>query len=174
MLRKVCNAGLVLVLALCFGVPSQIRAQAQVESAEARLSSTLDRLWINIPLLVVMRPAVRKALDELVREPCDRKAIVDLGQALQKEGYRRESANAHVRFSDTCKGHPLSLQVAANTLLDLSDYPTAAAVATMYIGLVPHDDNGYYLRATVRRQRQYLEHQLPRDGAESRKARSIL
>jgi clan AA aspartic protease (TIGR02281 family) len=149
MLRKGCKAGLITLLMLCVGAPSQIRAQTPVESAETRLSNTLDRLLISIPVLVVMRPAVRKALDELVREPCDRKAIADLGQALQKEGYRREAANAHVRFSETCKGHPQSLQAAANILLDLSDYPTTVAVATMYIALVPHDDNGYYLRAVA-------------------------
>ena len=107
MLRRGCKAGLVLLLLSCAGGQHQIRAQTPVESAETRLSNTLDRLWINIPVLVTMRPAVRNALDELVREPCDRKAIVDLGQALQKEGYRREAANAHVRFSDTCQGgHP--------------------------------------------------------------------
>ena len=150
MLRRGCKAGLVLLLLFCAGAPGQIRAQAPVESADAKLSSTLDRLWINIPVLVTMRPAIRKALDELVREPCDRKAIVELGQALQKEGYRREAANAHVRFSDTCKGgHPQSLQVAANMLLDLSDYSTTVAVATMYIALVPHDNNGYFLRAVA-------------------------
>jgi|SRR5262245_23803213 len=148
MLRRGCKAGLALLL-LCTGAPDQIRAQTPAESAEARLQSTLDRLWITIPLPVVMRPALQKPLDELVREPCDRKAIVELGQVLQKAGYRREAANAHVRFSDTCKGHPQSLQVAANVLLDLSDYPTAAAVATMYIALMPHDDNGYYLRAVA-------------------------
>ena len=137
MLLNGCKAGLVLLLVLCLGTPSKkLVAQAPVESADSRLSSTLDRLWINVPLLVVMRPNIRKSLDELVREPCDRKAIVNLGEALQKEGFRREAANAHVRFSETCQGHPQSLQLTANILLDLSDYTTTAAVATMYIALV--------------------------------------
>lgn len=148
LLRKGRKAALVVVLALGFGVPSETHAQPPAASAESRLSSTLDRLWINVPQLVVMRPSVGKPLDELVREPCDRKAIVTLGEALRKEGYRREAANAHVRFSETCQGgHPQSLQLAANILLDLSDYPTTVAVATMYIALLPFDDNGYFLRA---------------------------
>jgi clan AA aspartic protease (TIGR02281 family) len=150
MLRRACQAGLVLLLVLGFGARNEACAQASDQSGESRLSATLDRLWINIPLPVVMRPHIYKSLDELVREPCDRKAIVSLGEVLRKDGYRREAANAHVRFSETCQGgHPQSLQVATNILLDLSDYATAAAVATMYIALLPFDNNGYFLRAVA-------------------------
>ncbi len=149
MRRNDCKAALALLLLFCWAAPGHVNAQSRVETAEDRLAAVMERLSVKLPLLVTMRQNVRKPLDELVREPCDRTAIADLGQALLKEGYRREAANAHVRFSEICKGHTLSLQTAANILLDLSDYAAAVTVATQLIALVPYGDNGYYLRAVA-------------------------
>jgi aspartyl protease family protein len=148
MLFTSCKAGLVSLL-LCAVAINSASAQSATETAESRLAALMERLSVKLPLLVTMRPSIRKPLDELVREPCDRKAIADLGNALEKEGYRREAANAHVRFSETCKGHALSLQTAANILINLSDYDAAATVASRLIELVPFGDNGYYLRAVA-------------------------
>jgi clan AA aspartic protease (TIGR02281 family) len=143
------SVGLALVLVLCLDASTPVNAQAKFDSTEDRLAAAMERLSIKLPILVTMRPNVRKPLDELAREPCDRTAIAEFGQALQKEGYRREAANAHVRFSETCKGHSQSLQMAANILLDLSDYAAAVKVATQLIALMPYGDNGYYLRAVA-------------------------
>jgi clan AA aspartic protease (TIGR02281 family) len=54
-----------------------------------------------------------------------------------------------VRFSETCKGHALSLRAAANILINLSDYDAAAAVASQLIELAPFGNNGYFLRAVA-------------------------
>src|SRR5262249_21234662 len=109
----------------------------------------MERLSISLPRSVAASDPVRRPLEELSRERCDQKAIENLGVALDKAGYRREAANAHVAYSETCGGHPPSLRTARNILLRLSDYTTAVAVATDLIKLEPFHDNGYYLRAVA-------------------------
>jgi clan AA aspartic protease (TIGR02281 family) len=114
-----------------------------------QLLATMDRLLISVPMSVAGRDPVRRYLGELSRERCDQQAIADLGDALQKAGYRREAATAHVRFSAICDGHAPSLRTAANILLKLSDYTGAATVASNLIKLEPFSDNGYFLRAVA-------------------------
>src|SRR6266516_2965331 len=63
------------------------------------LLATMDRLAINVPMDIAGRDPVRRHLGELSRERCDQQAIADLGSALDKAGYRREAATAHIRFS---------------------------------------------------------------------------
>src|SRR5262249_18998608 len=130
--------------------PAVDRAQAQQQNAEKEweaLSAILERLNVSLPMNSVARAAVMKSLEELSRERCDQDAIVNLADALQKAGYRRDAATAHIRFSETCNGHAPSLTAAVNILLTLSDYPQAAIIATKLIELEPFEDNGYYLRA---------------------------
>ena len=117
-------------------------------SAEA-IAATMARLSIKLPLHVAGSDPVRRYLEELSRESCDQKAIANLGVALDKVGYRREAANAHVSYSETCGGHAPSLRAAVNILLKLSDYDGAATVASDLIKLEPFYDNGYYLRAVA-------------------------
>jgi len=112
------------------------------------LLATLNRLSIELPTNLIANEPVRSPLDALSREPCDQKAIDELGAALEKVGRRREAATVHISFSATCPGHYApSLRTAVNILLGLSDYPGAAAVASHLITLEPFNDNGYYLRA---------------------------
>jgi tetratricopeptide (TPR) repeat protein len=111
--------------------------------------AAMERLQIGIPMSVAGRDPVRRHLGELNREPCDQRAIADLGKALDDAGYRREAANAHIRFSQTCRGQAASLRAAVNILLKLSDYPHAVSVATDLIKLEPYNDNGFYLRAVA-------------------------
>jgi clan AA aspartic protease (TIGR02281 family) len=113
------------------------------------LLATMDRLLINLPMNVAGRDPIRRHLAELRREPCDQQAIADLGDALDKAGYRREAATAHTSYSATCGGHPPSLRTAANILLKLSDYTTTVTVASHLIKLEPFNDNGYFLRAVA-------------------------
>jgi clan AA aspartic protease (TIGR02281 family) len=111
--------------------------------------AALERLQIGVPMSVAGRDPVRRHLGELNREPCDQRAIADLGKALDGAGYRREAANAYIRFSQTCGGQPDSLRAAVNILLRLSDYPNAVNVSTDLIKLEPYGDNGFYLRAVA-------------------------
>jgi clan AA aspartic protease (TIGR02281 family) len=115
----------------------------------ADILATMDRLAIKLPMDIVGSDPVRKPLEELSRERCDQKAIATLGTELDKVGYRREAANAHVSFSETCGGHAPSLRAAAIILLRLTDYPKAAIVASDLIKLQPFSDSGYYLRGVA-------------------------
>ncbi|HEY4406930.1 MAG TPA: retroviral-like aspartic protease family protein [Xanthobacteraceae bacterium] len=111
----------------------------------------MNRLLIDLPPNVTGSEPVRSPLEALTREPCDQKAVEQLGIALESVGRRREAANAHISFSAACSGHYApSLRTAVNILLTLSDYTRAASVASDLIALEPFNDNGYYLRAVAR------------------------
>jgi hypothetical protein len=97
--------------------------------------ATLNRLSIELPTNVIVNEPVRSPLEALRREPCDQKAIEELGAAAEKVGRRREAATVHISFSATFPGHyapflhaPL-LRTAVNILLTLSDYARAASIA---------------------------------------------
>ena len=107
-----------------------------------------SRLGISpLPEAVETNASIRRPLEQLSRERCDKQAIFDLASALKSAGYRRESARVDVTFSRMCGGYAPSLRRAANVLLELSDYSEAATVASELISLEPLYDNGYYLRA---------------------------
>jgi aspartyl protease family protein len=129
----------------CIAFSATGAAQAPVDVDD--LLATMERLAIHVPMDIAGRDPVKRHLGELSRERCDQQAIVDLGNALDKAGYRREAATAHIRFSATCGGHAPSLRTAVNILLKLSDYPSAVRIASNLIALEPFNDNGYFLRA---------------------------
>ena len=120
-----------------------LSAQPLLDSPEA-ITGTMERLSIRLPSSVAESAAVRKPLEELTREHCDQQAIVGLGKALDQAGYRREAATAHVSFSDSCGGHASSLRIAVNTLIKLSDYASAATIASRLIELEPFSYTGYF------------------------------
>lgn len=114
---------------------------------DANRKKAMTQLEITLPDRILWTEPVRAALDELGREPCDRQAIANLGRELRKSGFRREGANALVKFSDNCRGDAQSLRFAINMYLDLSDYKETVRVAGELIKLEPLRDNGYFLRA---------------------------
>lgn len=104
-------------------------------------------LGVELPAALGADAAGRRAVDELNRERCDQTAIQNLGDALQRVGYRRDAANVHLAFSRACGGHPVSVRRAVNFLLNLGDNDAAVSAADELIALEPFGDNGYYLRA---------------------------
>jgi hypothetical protein len=106
------------VLGLGLVVLASMPVQAQ---SIDEIASTMKRLSIELPPDVARSEPVRRPLAALARERCDQQAIWDLGSALEKLGYRREAAKAHISFSDNCSGYAPSLRRAANLLLELSD-----------------------------------------------------
>jgi clan AA aspartic protease (TIGR02281 family) len=141
---KRCGLAALGLLAVC--IPAA--AQYGRASTDEGVLATLNRLSIELPRILINNDPVKTPLEELSREPCDQKAIQELGDALEKVGRRREAATAHISFSATCPGHYApSLRIAVNILLTLSDYKTAQSVASDLIALEPFNDNGYYLRA---------------------------
>jgi clan AA aspartic protease (TIGR02281 family) len=135
-------------LGLVLSVPavSQSAPGTDIDS----LLAAMSRLSITVPMSVAGVDPVRRHLGELGREHCDQQAIADLGNALDKAGYRREAAKAHISFSEACGGYAPSLRAATNILFKLSDFAGASAVASNLIELQPFNDNGYFLRAIAR------------------------
>jgi clan AA aspartic protease (TIGR02281 family) len=146
MLARICSSRLFLLILLSAMLSLPTSAQISLCDSEA-IAAAMKRLSIQLPSAATDRYALCKPLEDLNRERCDQQAILDLGKALEHEGYRREAATAHVSFSDSCGGHAPSLRAAANFLLKLSDYTGAARIASRLIELEPFNDNGYYLRA---------------------------
>ena len=132
---------------LALSLPGTLQAITGADT-EA-VNAAMNRLSINLPMSVAGIDPVKRSLDGLSREPCDRQAIVNLALALEKLGRKREAANAQVSFSGACGGHVPSLKGAASILLDLSDYAGAATAASELIKLEPFDDSGYHLRAVA-------------------------
>lgn len=145
------SQGLIYIVSLAtlsiFGRPAAAQTSRGVDIDD--LVAAMERLQISLPMSVAGRDPVRRHLAELNREACDQKAIFDLGNALDAAGYRREAANAHIRFSATCGGHANSLRAAVNIFLKLSDYTNAVTYATDLIKLEPYGDNGFFLRAVA-------------------------
>lgn len=115
-------------------------SEAQAQSA------TIERFGIQLPASVYNRQPIRRLLETLDRERCDRDAIAELGAEMQKAGFRREAALAFVSFSGSCNGHARSLRSAVNIYLTITDHDKALETATRLIELEPFEDNGYYLR----------------------------
>jgi clan AA aspartic protease (TIGR02281 family) len=145
------HLAIVRLAAICAVMASSVAfpARAQAPADADGLSATMERLGISVPMDVAGRDPVRRHLGELSREKCDQRAIAELGDALDKAGYRREAANAHIQFSSICGTHAPSLRTAVNILLKLSDYPEAIKIASNLISLQPFSDNGYFLRAVA-------------------------
>ncbi len=142
--------GYTAVVPLIFALWCQGPAWSDPAEPEAEAATkTVRRLGLDIPDHVAQRASVRQFLEELAREPCDQKTIVNLGTALDRSGYRREQARAHLKFSELCGGHLQSVRIAANVLLSLSDYDAVARAASTLIVLEPFGDNGYFLRAVA-------------------------
>src|SRR5262245_6184578 len=113
------------------------------------LLATMERLSLKLPMNVYARDPIRRFLGELSRERCDQQAIADLGKALANAGYRREASTALVTYSETCGGHAPSLRSAVVILVKLTDYQTAATVASKVIELEPFSGAGYLQRAVA-------------------------
>jgi aspartyl protease family protein len=122
-------------------------AASQTPGDTDDLLAVMERLKLKLPMNVYGSDPVRQFLGQLGRERCDQQAIADLGKALDSAGYRREASTALVSYSETCGGHAQSLRSAVVILLRLSDYETAAAVASKVIELEPFGGAGYLQRA---------------------------
>ena len=138
---------------------SSIPAASQTPGADDMddLLGVMERLSLKIPMKVYGSDPVRQFLGQLSRERCDQQAIADLGKALESAGYRRETSTALVSYSETCGGHAQSLRSAVTILLRLSDYETAAKVASKVIELEPFGAGGYFLRAAAQERGALLQ-----------------
>jgi clan AA aspartic protease (TIGR02281 family) len=141
-LLRLCSIGFFTLLAI-FNLAF---AQNAAEDDVPRIA-VMTRFGVTLPSAALNSLAVRKAIDTLAREACDEAAIFELGDALEKVGYRRDAASAYFGFSNHCRGHSPSLRRAINILLIIQDFEMAAQRSSDLIAIEPFGDNGYYLRA---------------------------
>jgi clan AA aspartic protease (TIGR02281 family) len=145
-------AGLALFISLIIA-SAALHAPAAAQNPGAGnaddLLAVMERLKLKLPINVYGSDPVRQFLGQLSRERCDQQAIADLGKALESAGYRREASTALVTYSETCNGHAQSLRSAVVILVRLSDYETAATVASKVIELEPFGGAGYLQRAVA-------------------------
>src|SRR5262245_22033954 len=125
----------ILIASVALRAPAASQTPSAADTDD--LLPVMERLSLKLPANVSGSDPVRQFLGQLSRERCDQQAIADLGKALESAGYRREASTALLRYSETCGGHPQSLRSAVTILLRLSDYETAATVASKVIALEP-------------------------------------
>lgn len=87
-----------------------------------------------------------RSLVQLGQEPCNRDAMGSLGYELDVAGYRRQAANALVRFVDACGHADGFLSAALEDLMAVSDYPAAIALGNRLLASDPADPDYYFAR----------------------------
>src|SRR5262249_2986925 len=117
-MRAMSLAAMALQLVLLAGTASHADDRADMQRAG-------EAPGISLPDDVLRNREVARQLRALSRERCDQKAIYKLSKALEEESYRREAADALIKFSDNCGGYEDGIRRAINVLLDISDYPRA-------------------------------------------------
>lgn len=113
----------------------------------SRFQAVYERLHMQ-PLTddLAYRADVIAALEEIKREPCDKRAIYKLEQSLLRANARRDAANALVSFAAECGNSDGDLEAAANIYYDLGDYARAIEIADQLIKRDPHYANIRYVR----------------------------
>jgi clan AA aspartic protease (TIGR02281 family) len=104
------------------------------------------RLGISLTDKIVRDPQVWVLLEELKREACDQKSILDLGTVLDKRGYRREAAEGFFNFVRHCGAPHSALHRSVDIFLKLTDFPKAVEVADEYVRRAPTSSVAVYLR----------------------------
>jgi clan AA aspartic protease (TIGR02281 family) len=95
---------------------------------------------LNIAPLAItleLRPEFYRRLDQLKREPCDRKAILALAGLLTDAGYPSESAKSLLKFGEKCGTSTEILESAYASLDRVGEFNGAVAVANQLIKLDP-------------------------------------
>ena len=95
------------------------------------------RLGISLNQRIVRDPQIWVLLEELKREACDQKSILDLATILDKRGYRREAADGLYNFVRHCGAPHSALHRSIDIFLKLTDFPKAVEVADEYVRRAP-------------------------------------
>jgi clan AA aspartic protease (TIGR02281 family) len=137
------------LLAAAAGAASAVAAAAE-GNPDQIYSGVYRQLGITLPQQAAQRPEVSSRLNELKRDPCNRKSVLDLAQALEKANYRREAAEGLYNFVKVCGGPDEALNRAADIFLKLPDHPKAVEVADEIVRRAPKSSYALYLRGTAR------------------------
>ncbi len=132
-----------------FFVVSAFSAQASsylTDDPKEVFADVYARLGISLVDKIVRDPQVWVLLEELKRETCDQKSVLDLGTILDKRGYRREAAEALYNFVVHCGAPHSALYKSIDIFLKLSDFPKVVEVADEYVRRAPASSLAVYLR----------------------------
>jgi tetratricopeptide (TPR) repeat protein len=100
-----------------------------------------------LPSTVERQQHIQAPLSQLTREPCYRRAVIDLARALLKDGYPRESATSLRSFTQRCGGVEEILPLAYEALRRISDFSGALEVAKQLVDAAPASATFRYWRA---------------------------
>ncbi len=89
---------------------------------------------------------VRKLSDIIEREPCDRRAAIQLGEAKNRAGDYRGAINTAHAFWEQCGALPRMRWVTYHAHKQLSEFDQAVREATVLVDEVPEDQDYYWWR----------------------------
>jgi clan AA aspartic protease (TIGR02281 family) len=107
------------------------------------------RLGVTLNQRIARDPQVWVLLEELKREACDQKSVLDLGTVLDKRGYRRDAAESLYNFVRHCGAPHSALHRSVDIFLKLTDYPKAVEVADDFMRRAPTSSTAVYLRGVA-------------------------
>jgi|GEM_PF-5417511 len=114
-----------------------------------RYKSVLERLDIStLPPQFEKTSGAARLLDQLLREPCDREAIVPLAKLMVDAGYPREGAKSSMKFGEVCGYDGELLEGAYAALTRIGDLTGAVTVASEMIKLDQARGRYRFLRGT--------------------------
>jgi tetratricopeptide (TPR) repeat protein len=122
---------------------SVVGVEASDEFAPVYQSLHIEPLRLDL----VAAPKISPALAKLVREPCDKKAVQALADALVAEGEERLAARAYHGFAAACPDSAMEDNRAGELFLRLGDAPNAITIADALIAARPAAADHRYLRA---------------------------
>ncbi|CAN2534358.1 hypothetical+protein [Methylocapsa aurea] len=96
---------------------------------------------------LVASPKVAAPLAKLLREPCDKRAVATLAEALIAEGEERVAARAYRGFAAACPDSAMEKGRASELFLRIGDADKALAIADALISEQPIFPDFHYLRA---------------------------
>jgi len=96
---------------------------------------------------LVAKPKISAPLAKLLREPCDKRAVAALAEALILEGEERVAARIYRGFSAACPNTAMEKGRAGELFLRIGDTDAAIAIADVLISEQPIFPDFHYLRA---------------------------
>ncbi|MGS0891450.1 retroviral-like aspartic protease family protein [Burkholderia stagnalis] len=117
-------------IALCMASASMVACDPVGMSVPDDIKPAVDAYHLSdVSGPDLTKPDIRRALAQLSKEACNRDAMGAMAAGIDALGYRRESANALIRFVDRCGRADGFLSAAVNDLIAVSDFKGAVAVA---------------------------------------------
>ncbi|BBU61135.1 hypothetical protein MSC49_10700 [Methylosinus sp. C49] len=96
---------------------------------------------------LVASPKISEPLAKLLREPCDKRAVAALAEALIVEGEERVAARGYSGFASACPDSAIEKGRAGELFLRIGDAEGALKIADALISEQPIQPDFHYLRA---------------------------